>query len=974
MMQTVHELLESGRSLAKGGPALYLDEGRLVSHDRLGEMLARAESDLNALGVGRGTRVMTSLPDAPLTACVLLALARTAICSPVNPDLRGAELAALIPELGADVLVAHGSCADEARKAAAATGLPVLEVDWDGQGGLRWSGLPLAGAPALAVAARPDDTALVLLTSGSSARPKRVPLTHRQLALSARRMAVSVALTAEDCCLNMMPMFHVGAVVDLLLAPLSVGGAVLRPEGMSVAAFFAALDTGRPTWFQGVPTLLHELAVQAARHSNKRRTSLRFIRAVSSPLPPDWLTEIERALSAPLIEIYGMTETAGIITSNPLPPAVRKLGSVGTRTEMEIMVRGSDGLAAKVMERGEIAVRGPGVMRGYEGREVEEGGAAAITEDGWLLTGDEGYFDADGYLFITGRIGDQINRGGEKISPREIDEVLAGHPSVRDAAAFAVPHPRLGQEVAAAIVLKPELGRRIDAGELADHVGRHLAYFKVPKRFYLLAELPRGPGGKLRRRLLSDMVRDLPPLGHAPQTGLEAPRTEMERRVAAWWEAELRLAGMGRHGHFFEMGGDSMAAATVTAGVERALGVAIRPAALFDHPTVAAFAAYLEQAAVAKPERESGLAQACPLNPDFLQRLRVAMSVWTGERKDEYSLLVGRNTQAAGVPVFWCGQGTGEFDAFANLLPAGMPLYGTRSLFLFEDKKPRDEAELARILAPEIREAAAGRAMIVGGFCAGGRIAFQAACHLRESGVPIKMVFMHEVFPTRSLDVPVAIGMTTTYVHSPYRRFHRPDMLLRKLCPAGFQLWCLDEDHEDVYKEPSLPREMAKLISLWSDAAGFQAPSPMVMVPSVAYRARYSCRFHPRWLRAGRSATVRVRITNASNHAWPPAERSGLHLGYRWLDEAGGNSGDPGESVALPAEVRPGCSITLKLRIDAPAETGMRLLEIDMVDEGIAWFSEKKSRHPTTSLRLKVKILDRNLFKVFSRHRSPNIP
>lgn len=953
----------SGRFSAMGGPALYLRDGDSLSHDQLAELLNRAERELSIFGVGRQTRVMTSLPDCPLTACVLLAVTRTAICAPVNPDLREAEFAKLIPEMEIDVLVAHGLCAEAARRAAAGLQLPVLEVDWDGQGGLRWSGDSLAGAPVMPGDESPDDTALVLLTSGSSARPKRVPLTHRQLALSARRMAESVQLSPADCCLNLMPMFHVGAVVDLLLAPLSAGGSVLRPEVMSVAAFFAAVRSGRPTWFQGVPTLLHELAAHAVSYPVAHPSPLRFIRTVSSPMPLEWLGEIENALGSPLIEIYGMTETAGVITSNPLPPEVRKPGSVGIGMALDVTVFLNDGATARTMERGEIAVRGEGVMGGYEGL----AGAAEGIVDGWLRTGDEGYFDADGYLFITGRIGDQINRGGEKISPREIDEVLATHPSVADAAAFALPHAQLGQEVAAAIVGKPGMEVATIAARLGEHVGQRLAYFKVPKRFYLVAELPRGPGGKLRRRLLPEIVSELAPLDDSTRNHAEEPKTMLEKRVAAWWEAELRVPSMGGKSHFFEMGGDSLAAATVTAAIERATGHAIRPAALFDHPTIAAFAAYLEQVLQSNPERILHPAPTSAMDPDLLQRLRIALSVWAGERIHEYSLLVGRNTGATGVPVFWCGQGSGEFDAFAKLLPEDMPVYGSRSLYLLVDKKPPHEMALARMLADEIKEAAAGREIIIGGHCAGGRIAFEAACHLRGNGVPIRMVFMHDVFPARPLDVPVAVGMTASYIHSPFRRFRRAEIILKKRCLAGFKLWFLEGDHDDVYRPHSLPREMTTLISLWSDTGKFQSPSPMVALPSVACRARYTRGFRPRWMRAGRTVTIRVMITNTSKETWLPGERSGFHLGYRWLDPEGRILGDPGESVALPREVPSGDSIDMKLKVTAPDEVGPRLLEIDMVDEGFAWFSEKKSQKPTLSLRLKIQILDRNFLKIFSR-------
>jgi len=276
---------------------------------------------------------------------------------------------------------------------------------------------------------------------------------------------------------------------------------------------------------------------------------------VSSPLPPDWIAEIESALGA-VIEIYGMTETAGVITSNPLPPAPGKVGSVGLPTALDLMIRDADGHAATAEVRGEILVRGPGVMTGYE---KLEGGNRGLTDDGWLKTGDEGYRDADGYLFITGRIGDQINRGGEKVSPREIDEVLVSHRRC-EMRGLPMPHPQLGQDVAAAIVLKP--GMEVAADELTAYVSGRLAYFKVPKAIHVVAELPRGPGGKLRRRLLPDMVRSIPALASTSNDAAEAPQTEMEKRVAAWWATQLRVAVASRNADFFDLGGDSLAAAS----------------------------------------------------------------------------------------------------------------------------------------------------------------------------------------------------------------------------------------------------------------------------------------------------------------------------------------------------------------------------------------------------------------------------
>ncbi len=778
-------------------------------------------------------------------------------------------------------------------------------------------------------------------------------------------MARSIALTAADICLNLMPMFHVGAVVDLLLAPLSAGGSLLRPQTMSVPAFFEALAQGKPTWFQGVPTLLHELAVHGLRrHGAQSSSSLRLVRSVSSPLPPEWIREIESALGAPVIEIYGMTETAGVITSNPLPPEPRKVGSVGSPTALEIMIRDATGAKAGINTRGEILVRGPGVMNGYEKR---DGGDRGLTEDGWLKTGDEGFFDPDGFLFITGRMGDQINRGGEKISPREIDEVLMSHPAVQDAAAFAVPHPQLGQDVAAAVVLKP--GTEVTAESLTTHASRQLAYFKVPRTFHIVPQLPRGPGGKLRRRLLPEQVRSIPALASAEAAALELPQTGMETQVAAWWARELNVSDVSRNSDFFELGGDSLAAASFTMGMEKELGVQIRPAALFDHPTVTSFAGYLDQAMM---ERANGVAAKtadgrAAAKEDYLRRLLATVSVWPGVRRSANSLFVGRRTDAPGTPVFWCGQGQGEFEPFVRYLPPEHPVYGTRSLYLFDGKNRRDEEVLALRLAQEVEELSAGREIILGGFCAGGRIMFETARHVRSRGVPVKMVFLHEAWSTRGIDVPVAMGFTVDHAFSPYRKFNRPEALMAKRFTAGWKVWTLHTAHNGIYADESLAQEMQKLRSLWENPAGFDRAPPMQEVLGVAYRASLSCRLYPRVIGAGWSGLARVTITNKSNHTWLPATQSGLHLGHRWLDQNGQACGDPGASVPLPREVPCAGTVTLTVRLKAPPQAGQRWLEFDMVDEGLAWFSEKKATRPSKPLRLRITVLDRYSLGIFGK-------
>ena len=603
-------------------------------------------------------------------------------------------------------------------------------------------------------------------------------------------------------------------------------------------------------------------------------------------------------------------------------------------------------------------------MTGYE---KLDGSDRGLTEDGWLRTGDEGYFDEEGYLFITGRIGDQINRGGEKISPREVDEILVSHPSIAEAAAFAIPHAHLGQDVAAAIVLHPNA--TITSEEITSHVSRQLAYFKVPKVIYVLAELPRGPGGKLRRRLLPELVRTIEPLAASASEATEDPQTIMEKRVAAWWEKELGVASVGRQGDFFELGGDSLTAASFTVGIEKSLGITIRPAALFDHPTVAAFAGYLDQlggtSEVSKTPEEP--ASDPVLNPDFLRRLLAAMSVWPGQRVNDSSLLVGLRTKAPGAPIFWCGQGRGEFDNLASKLPFDHPLYGTRSLYLFEGKTEKDEAALAQLFAREVEFLAAGREVILGGFCAGGRIVMDAAQHLLASGVTVKMIFLHETLPLRPVEVPVALGLCADYPSSPFQRFHRPELFLARRFPAGYKSWILTTPHHDVYTPECLAGEIEKLRVLWQKPRTFDKGPKLIQLPGVAYRATLSSSAATHKIVAGKRTAIRVKVTNISRHAWPAGNVSGLHLGYRWLDADGRASGPPGESIPLPREVAPGESISLNLKIAAPSQPGTRALEIDMVDEGISWFSEKKSSSPSHSLKLNIQVVKHPFLGIFGK-------
>ena len=343
--------------------------------------------------------------------------------------------------------------------------------------------------------AGPDDLALILHTSGTTSRPKIVPLTHRNVCASACNVRDTVALSPADCGMNIMPMFHIHGLIAGLLAPLAGGGTIYCTPGFNALKFFGWMSDARPTWYTAVPTM-HQTIVARADKSKAviAANPLRFIRSSSSSLPPQVIGELEAVFGAPLIESYGMTEAAHQMSSNPLPPAKRIPGSVGLAAGPDVAIMDSEGQLLTRGATGEIVIRGPNVTAGYENN--PKANAEAFSH-GWFRTGDQGVMDAEGYLSITGRLKEIINRGGEKNSPREVDEVLMDHPAVAQVVTFAVPHDKLGEDVAAAVVLRE--GKTATERELRDFVAARLIDFKVPRKVLVLDEIPKGATGKLQR-------------------------------------------------------------------------------------------------------------------------------------------------------------------------------------------------------------------------------------------------------------------------------------------------------------------------------------------------------------------------------------------------------------------------------------------------------------------------------------------
>ena len=484
-------------------PAVLPVEGTGLTYEELRRAVRRLAGSLRAAGIGRNDRVAIVLPNGPEMALTFLAVASCATAAPLNPAYREDEFRFYMEDLRAKALITMPGDVPEAHAAAgpevhritvhgSADGLRLQIFETSHSDDAGWS--PVTTVPDVDFAG-PDDVALVLHTSGTTARPKIVPLSQRNLSVSAQNIARSLALTASDRCLNVMPLFHIHGLMAGLLASLTAGGSVVCTPGFDAFRFFSWLETSKPTWYSAVPTMHQMVLARAERHAEVAQAAkLRFMRSSSAPMPPVVMERLESVFQAPLIEAYGMTEASHQMATNPLPPEERRPGSVGRSAGVAVGILDAEGRLLGPGQRGEVAIKGPSVMAGYENN--PEANETAFTF-GWFRTGDEGYLDEDRYLWLTGRLKEQINRGGEKISPREIDEVLLQHPAVAQAVAFAIPHRTLGEEVGAAVVLGE--GASADERELREHASRHLADFKVPRRILLVPEVPKGPTGKVQR-------------------------------------------------------------------------------------------------------------------------------------------------------------------------------------------------------------------------------------------------------------------------------------------------------------------------------------------------------------------------------------------------------------------------------------------------------------------------------------------
>ena len=508
-ISTVFQQLEKWATLQPQASALRFDGRETLTYAGLIENIKTVSGVLHHHGLGRNDRIAVVHPNGPELALTILGIMASASCAPLNPKYTAAEFEFYLVDLNIKAVIVRSGMKSPIFAVCETLNIPIIELEAAADspiGSLKFKNMPEHGGEVLDFS-EPEDTAIILHTSGTTSRPKIVPLTQHNIMCSSHNIARTLRLSAQDSCFNIMPLFHIHGIMAGLLSPLVSGGSVICSPGFAedpffVSRFFPWMINLQPTWYTAVPTMHQAVLAQAERYPDiAEQCPLRFIRSSSASLAPQVMTALEALFRSPVIEAYGMTEAAHQMASNPLPPLAHKPKSVGLAAGPEVAIMDAEGNVLPSGATGEIVIRGPNVMRAYENNPAAN--ESSFFGD-WFRTGDQGVMDDENYLFLTGRLKELINRGGEKISPREIDEVLLDPPAIAQAVTFAAPHPTLGEVAAAAIVLRE--GQQLDAKTLQAFAGQRLAPYKIPNPIVFVDEIPKGPTGKLQRIGLAEKL------------------------------------------------------------------------------------------------------------------------------------------------------------------------------------------------------------------------------------------------------------------------------------------------------------------------------------------------------------------------------------------------------------------------------------------------------------------------------------
>ena len=686
------------------------------------------------------------MENGPGAAACCLAVAAAATASPLNIGCTAAQFQEHFSASSAKAVIVEEGSESLAARVARDIGIPVIRLlaephapagifslDAGNRRRARNSGF-----------AEPEDVAFLMHTSGSTSRPKMAPLTHLNVCSGAANNATHLQLTSLDRCLCVTGMFYTQGILVSVLSPLMTGGSTVLTPGYDPLNFFAWIDEFRPTWYAAPTAIQRSILSRAALHSDiVSRSRLRVIRCSSAPADSDLIAEVEQLFGAPMLDSYGMTETSSTIAGESLGKGERKRGSVGIAVGCEIAAVDERDAFLPPGEIGEIVVRGPAVISASEGDAWTN---QTSFLNGWLRTGDLGKIDRDGYVFLTGRIKELINRGGEKISPLEIDEAFNAHPAVAEAMAFALPDKILGEEIAVAVVLR-------DGRVPSRHLERHLQEFsngrlrgrRQPRRIVFVQEIPKTATGKSLRIGLAERLGLRGPVqaemddqslaGSARPGDSGLPSSIVEMLLLHIWEDTLGRRPVGIHDDFFDLGGDSLLAAQLLIQIADTFGRKLNIADLIEAPSVA---------------RMTSLLVESPAN---------------GYNFGASKVIAVRNSGSQ-PPLFILGLQP-LFHPLIRRLSSDIPVFGLSPADPATLSLPIRMEEIASRQVEALRRFRPHGPYALAGWCADGILAYEMARQLRAQGQEVLLVAMMDAFnPARRYQNSWSAGLNRLRFHA----------------------------------------------------------------------------------------------------------------------------------------------------------------------------------------------------------------
>ena len=712
--ETIPQAIRVWAERSAEAPALLAPGRTSLTYGRLWKQIENIVGWLNRMGIGRNDLVALMVPNGPEMAVAILGIASGAAVTPINTAFGSEELERIFSDLRIRALVMQAGLDSPAGDLARARSIQVVELmpSWDAEAGI----FTLSGEDGVLAASAgicgPDDICRLTRTSGTTGRPKIITHTHRHYSTRARLWDSALQLSQTDRCMNLMPLIYGGGLMNGLVATLYAGGSVVCPPAFHQSSFFEWLECFHPTYYTGSPTI-HRAVLDQARGKQEviARCPLRFIGATSAVLPSHLRDQLEAVFNAPVFEMYSSTE-CGPIAVSPLSPKKRKPGSVGLPAGTEVAIMSEPGSFLPAGKIGEIVVRGPALFRGYQ-NDPEANKRSFV--GGWFRMGDLGYLDEEGYLFLTGRLKEIINSGGQKVSPYEVNEALLAHSAVAEAEAFAVPHPRLGEEVAAAVVLRS--GVVASERELREFTAGRLTRFKVPRRVLIVDEIPKSPAGKIQRARLAEWFGKTAGFGNENIAEYVRPRTRLEEQLAQIWEEVLQIKRVGVHDDFQSLGGDSIQATLIIGMACELFGISLPLDQFFKASTIAQMAEIVARA-------KSGKSPAVSL-----------VTIRGGGSKP---------------PLFWLHGAEGTIFWYNDLvqhLGQDQPVYGVVPLGLNRTRlRPIRLEEMAARCILEIQALQPEGPYLLAGPSSAGVWAYEIARQLDSKGQKVGLVAMFDTF------------------------------------------------------------------------------------------------------------------------------------------------------------------------------------------------------------------------------------